>query len=140
MSRRRHVFTTAALVIACACSAHTSGSTSVGESGVPLYPGATPDRQGGVVTTTAQGVRAIAAFTTPDSFEKVVAFYDRRLPPGAKDMSVVSASASIASFETGPRDASGKVTVEASSDKPNETTILITHVTKADSPSAEPSG
>lgn len=57
------------------------------EVGLPLYPGATPDRNGPLrITTEIKELRLqslIVTLATHDPVDKVKAFYDSRLPQGS---------------------------------------------------------
>ncbi|MEO6835641.1 MAG: hypothetical protein ABI231_07025 [Candidatus Tumulicola sp.] len=148
-----------AIVALAACSSHTStvqtregaatvttsqddksvtvqtkeATTAIGENvdaaklGAPVYPGAQAN-QGTLATHDDKSASVIAAFRTTDAFDKVYDFYKRQLPAGAEKLKVASGNGSIASFQSGGE--SDQVAVQIASDKPNETDILITHVTK----------
>ena len=86
----------------------------------------------------------IAAFKTTDPFEKVYDYYKQQLPPDAEKMKVSSANGSVVSFQTGGDNSPDEVSVQVSSDKPEETNILTTHVvrpgaTPATTPTQTPS-
>ncbi len=98
--------------------------------GVPVYPGAQTGQPASITTTSGNGTTVIASFTTADAFEKVYAYYKQRLPAGAERMNVNSPNGSVASFQAGVQTAPNAVTVQISSDKPNVTSILITHTTR----------
>ena len=115
----------------------SEGTTSLGSHvdlsklGVTVYPGAQADAQGTITTQEAKGTSVVAAFKTADSFDKVYEYYKGRLPAGSERMKVISGNGSVASFQIGSAKAPDEVTVQVSSDKPNETDILITHVVRA---------
>jgi hypothetical protein len=122
-----------ALVIApCACSTPTAASSAARhvELGAPVYPGASSDAQGGVLMKTRDGVQTIAAFDTTDAFDKVDSFYEKRLPAGSEKLRMAGENGSVASFEVRNARSNGEITVQISSDRPKETTILITRVAK----------
>jgi len=123
-----------------ACAAHADGQTSdaTAKPGVLrafaafAYPGAKPIAPTAFATADADGARAIAGFTTGDSFDAVYAYYQRRLPAGSETLHVSGAKGSVASFDVAPRGDAGRprggahVAVQISSVKPNATEILIT--------------
>jgi hypothetical protein len=117
--------------------ATSEGTTSIGQHadvsrlGAPIYPGAQADQQGSISTTSDKGSSVIAAFKTTDAFEKVYDYYKQQLPADAEKMKVSSANGSVVSFQTGGDSAPDEVSVQISSDKPDETNILITHVVRA---------
>lgn len=114
----------------------SEGTVSVGQNvdqsklGAPVYPGAQPNEQGSVTSTTDKGSSVVAAFKTADSFDKVYEYYKQQLPSGAEKMKMSSGSGSVASFQVGDDNGPDQVSVQVTSDKPGETSILITHVTK----------
>jgi hypothetical protein len=114
----------------------SEGTTSLGSHvdlsklGVPVYPGAQADAQGTITTKEAQGTSVVAAFKTADSFDKVYEYYKGRLPAGSERMKVISGNGSVASFQVGSPKTPDEVTVQVSSDKPNETDLLITHAAR----------
>ncbi|HEY1654349.1 MAG TPA: hypothetical protein VGF86_04460 [Candidatus Tumulicola sp.] len=118
------------------------GTTSIGERadaaklGAPIYPGAQADQQGSISTTSDKGTSTIAAFKTADAFEKVYEYYKQQLPADAEKMKVSSTNGSVVSFQIGGESSSDEVSVQVSSDKPNETDILITHVVRSAGPAA----
>jgi hypothetical protein len=113
------------------------GTTAIGTTvdqgklGAPVYPGASSEQQGSITTSSDKGTSTLAAFKTPDAFDKVYAFYKQQLPAGAEKMKMSSGNGSVASFQVGDEGAADQVTVQVTSDKPSETDILITHVTKS---------
>lgn len=130
--------------------ATSEGTTSIGQHadvsklGAPIYPGAQADHQGSISTTSDKGSSVIAAFKTTDPFEKVYDYYKQQLPADAEKMKVSSANGSVVSFQTGGDNSPDEVSVQVSSDKPEETNILITHVvrpgaTPATTPTQTPS-
>jgi hypothetical protein len=107
------------------------GTTSLGERvdpsklGAPVYPGASAGQQAMLQT----GSSTIAQFKTADGFDKVYAYYKQHLPADSEKTKAVTANGSIAAFQIGS-DASGdQITVQVSSDKSGETSILIARVT-----------
>lgn len=120
------------------------GTTSIGQSvdpsklGAPVYPGAEANSQGAITSNTDKGTSVMAGFKTSDPFAKVEAYYKQQLPAGSEKSNVTSNNTSIASFQLGAGDSSDQVAVQVTSSKPDETDILITHITKAAAPA--PSG
>ncbi|MEO7201704.1 MAG: hypothetical protein ABIZ82_03830 [Candidatus Tumulicola sp.] len=114
------------MVAACvaACARHTVAAVTTPSVdavlGVPVYPGAQADAGGSF--TTPDG-RSVAAFQTTDAYDRVVAFYRKRLPAGSQTMSAATGDGSAAAFEY----ARGiwHVTIEVASSKPAETDVLI---------------
>ncbi|MGA8534122.1 MAG: hypothetical protein WB615_08445 [Candidatus Tumulicola sp.] len=110
----------------------SQGTTSIGQGvdtsrlGAPLYPGAQASQPASITTATDTGTSTLANFTTSDAFDKVYRYYKDRLPPAAEKMKVVSANGSVASFQVSDPSIRDVVSVQVSSDKPNETSILIT--------------
>lgn len=110
----------------------SEGTTSIGlrvdarKLGIPVYPPAQLDPQGSITTDAS----VIAAFRTSDSFDKVYAYYKRLLPRNAEKMKVTSGNGSVVSFQIGDPNTPEEITVQVSSDQPNETEVLITHVTR----------
>ena len=113
------------------------GATSIGQSvdtnrlGAPVYPGAQAGQPASIATVNGRGSTVIASFATTDAFDVVDAYYRQRLPSGAEKMRVMSANGSVASFQIGSATSRDLTTVQVSSDKPNETNILITHTAHA---------
>jgi hypothetical protein len=94
--------------------------------GVPLYPGAQADEGGSFATRNGNRVFEVAAFQTVDSFERVQAFYRRRLPTGSQTISAATADGLAATFDFGSRGE--RVTVEVASSKPRETDIFVKRI------------
>lgn len=113
------------------------GTTSIGQSvdasklGAPVYPGAQANSQGAITSKTDKGASVMAGFKTSDPFAKVEAYYKQQLPAGSEKMNLTSNNSSIASFQLGSSETGDQVAVQLTSSKPDETDILITHVTKA---------
>jgi hypothetical protein len=120
------------------------GTTSIGQNvdasrlGAPVYPGAQANAQGAITSTTDKGTSVMAGFKTADPFEKVEAFYKQQLPGGSEKMNVTTANGSVASFQVGADDAADQVAVQVTASKPDETDILITHITKAGASPSQP--
>lgn len=114
----------------------SEGTTSIGRHvdaaklGAPIYPGAESNQQGSISSTNAQAATVIAAFKTADSFDRVYDFYRQQLPAGSERMKVAGGNGSVATFQIGSPKTADEVSVQVSSDKPSETDILITHVTR----------
>lgn len=96
----------------------------------PIYPGAQANQQGSISSKNGQTTTVIAAFKTADSFDQVYDFYRQQLPAGSERMKVSGGSGAVATFQIGGPNAADEVSVQVASDKPNETDILITHVTR----------
>lgn len=115
------------------------GTTSIGQNvdtsklGAPVYPGAQANAQGAITSSTDKGTSVMAGFKTSDPFDKVEAFYKQQLPAGSEKMNVTANDSSIASFQVGAADGNDQVAVQVTSSKPDETDILITHITKTGS-------
>lgn len=114
----------------------SEGTTSIGQPvdssklGAPIYPGAASNQQGSISSTNAQTATLIAAFKTADSFDQVYDFYRQQLPAGSERMKVAGGNGSVATFQIGSPKTTDEISVQVSSDKPSETDILITHVTR----------
>lgn len=112
------------------------GTTSIGthvdasKLAAPIYPGAESSQQGIISSSNAGTATMIAAFKTADSFDQVYDYYRQQLPSGSERMKVAGGNGSVATFQVGSAKSSDEVSVQVSSDKPNETDILITHVTR----------
>jgi hypothetical protein len=122
-----------------------------GKLGAPVYPGAqtSPDSQGSFSASTNAGSTVMATFKTTDDFGKVYDYYKAQMPAGSEGMKMSMGTASSATFQVGKDGAPDQVTVQISSDKPGQTTILIAHVVKngasaapspaaTDTPAAQP--
>jgi hypothetical protein len=119
----------AALAFSGGC-AHGTAASQNGATpivlGIPLYPGAEADPEGTFTEVLAREIHENAAFQTGDSFERVVAFYRRRLPLRALTMNVTTGNGQAASFGLG--SPGNRVTIEIAASKPGETDLLITRV------------
>lgn len=111
----------------------SSGNTvTVGASvdpsqlGVPMYPGARTN-SAGTVSYTGADAGAMAAFNTPDSFEKVYDFYKSKLPADSEKMKMDSQEGSVAEFVV--LAAEGETSVQITG-KSGLTQIIITHKAK----------
>lgn len=103
------------------------GKVSVGEKelGVTVYPGAT--QSGGMTvtgTTEEKGNFTTAAFTTKDSFDKVLAYYKQQVPPSAEftSVNVPGAQMAMMKFNKGGMIVQVQLTSDA---KKGETLISI---------------
>jgi hypothetical protein len=101
------------------------GVVDVASLGVPIYDGASQD-EGALSVTGAKGSAQMAAFTTPDSFDKVYAFYKNKLPAGSEKMKVDEGDSSVAEFVTGGGKAGETQTMVMISKKGDKTSIVIT--------------
>lgn len=114
----------------------SEGTVSIGQSvdagklGAPVYPGAQASQQGSITNISAKGNSIIAAFKTTDAFDKVYEYYKQQMPAGSEKTKISGANGSVAAFQVGDDNAADQVTVQVTTDKPNETDILITHITK----------
>src|SRR5437868_10556748 len=102
------------------------GAVDVAKLGAPLYPGASQSADNGSISvTTASGSGVMASFTTNDSFDKVYAWYQAKMPKGSEKMHVSQSGASIAEFLTAENTADQTLVMVSSKD--NQTQIVITH-------------
>lgn len=114
----------------------SEGTTSIGgpvdasKLGAPIYPGAESNDPGSISSSNDATATIVAAFKTADAFDRVYEYYRQQLPPGSERMKVDGGSGSVATFQIGSPKTPDEVSVQVSSDKPNETNILITHVTR----------
>jgi hypothetical protein len=97
----------------------------VASLGVPIYGGATQD-EGALSVTGAKGSAQMAAFTTPDSFDKVYTFYKSKMPSGSEKMKLDEGDSSVAEFVTGSGKAGEMQTMVMISKKGDKTSIVIT--------------
>lgn len=94
--------------------------------GVPIYAGATQD-EGGFSVSGAKGSAQMTSFTTPDSFEKVYAYYHSKMPAGSEKMKVGSGDdGSIAEFVIGGEKPGDVQTVVMITPKGKSTAIVVT--------------
>jgi len=101
----------------------------VASLGVPIYVGAKQD-EGALSVSGEKGSAQMTAFTTPDSFDKVYAFYHSKMPSGSEKMKVDSGDSSVAEFITGDDKAGSVQTMVMISKKGDNTSIVITKGTK----------
>ncbi len=101
----------------------------VASLGVPIYAGAKQD-EGALSVSGEKGTAQMTAFTTPDSFDKVYAFYHSKMPAGSEKMKVNSGDSSVAEFITGDDKAGAMQTMVMISKKGDSTSIVITKGTK----------
>lgn len=92
--------------------------------GAPVYAGATED-DSGLSVTGVKGSAQMAAFSTPDSFEKVYTFYKGKMPAGSQKMKVDAGDASVAEFITGNLKAGEMQTMVMISKRGGSTAIVI---------------
>lgn len=93
--------------------------------GAPVYTGAAQD-DSGLSVIGAKGSAQMAAFTTPDSFQKVYTFYKGKMPTGSQKMKVDAGDASVAEFVTGNSKAGEMQTMVMISKRGVNTAIVIT--------------
>lgn len=92
--------------------------------GVPIYAGAAQD-EGALSMTGAKGAAQMTSFTTPDSFDKVYAFYHARMPAGSEKMKFVEGDSSVAEFVTGSDKPGQMQTMVMISRKGDKTAIVV---------------
>ncbi len=101
------------------------GVVDAAKLGVPVYAGATQD-EGALSVTGEQGSAQMTAFTTPDAFDKVYAFYKNSMPAGSEKMKVEQGDSSIAEFVTGDEKPGAVRTLVMITKKGDKTSIVIT--------------
>ena len=111
--------------------------------GLPIYPGAQTNGNGQASIQTATGTSQLVNLTTPDSFDKVYAYYKQQMPANSEKMKMNAGGTQMAEFQVGDSDADRK-SVAITEKGTGPTTILITHATSTGasagaSPSAAPS-
>ena len=96
------------------------------ELGVPVYPGATAENTAKYEGQNGSGMQSIQQFilTTPDSFEKVEAFYKTNLKNVQSNFSQNQGDTKTAVFVTGTEKASVSVTIGSEKDQ-KQTTIHV---------------
>lgn len=112
------------------------GSMTVGQNavdvtklGLPIYPGASAKQSGGLSTQSKTGSAQIIVMTTPDSFDKVYAWYKGQMPGGSEQMHINSGTGSMASFVIGKTGAKEQKSVMITSEK-DKTSIMLSVGTK----------
>lgn len=110
---------------------YTAGKDAVDVTklAIPVYPGANKsDDSGGYSMSGKEGSAQVVMLTTPDSFDKVYAWYKAQLPKGAETMKVSNGGTDMAQFATGVQsNDQSTVMIEA---KDGKTQILISHQQK----------
>lgn len=102
------------------------GAVDPNSLGLPVYPGATPIDAGSYSMQTAQGSAQIVTVETHDSYDKVIAFYKDKMPPGTQSFLVGSGSTASAQFVVGKdTDKSKKQIVIAQSNGAVRITMLV---------------
>lgn len=110
-----------------------SGAVDPAKLGAPLYPGATPDGDGGSMTlTTGEGTSSRAALKSTDPFDKVYDYYKAQMPSGSEKFKMSSGGSSTAMFQVGDSDAKETVIVTISGKDGDPTSIAIDHEVKSD--------
>jgi hypothetical protein len=102
-----------------------NGVVDASKLGVPIYAGAKQE-EGGYSITGAKGEAQMASFATPDSFDRVYAFYHSKMPAGSEKMKVDSGDSSIAEFVVGNGAPGSRQTVVMISKKGTGTSIVVT--------------
>lgn len=97
-----------ALLFAAAAAGcvHSNAPVETPPSAAPVYPGAKAESSG--ASATALGGPSGTAFSTADSFDTVLAWYEKNLPPGSERVRVSSPVPS-ALFSVG--DGRGRISV-----------------------------
>jgi hypothetical protein len=106
---------------------HTvANSVDVRKLGIPLYPGASVASGSGFHVGQATHGGDVAILTTPDSFDKVVAWYDVHMPKGTVRQGVLKTPlGGAATFTLAvPRDNTKRAVMIAGND--HKTTITVT--------------
>jgi len=106
------------------------GSVTEAQLGVPVYPGATvkgSSKMEGAATGDKGGSLEMYTLMTPDSLEKVTAFYKSNLKNVKNSFVQGSGDQGMAMFSIGD---DGAITVNIVSDKSKETVIQIAKKTK----------
>jgi len=110
---------------------YTAGKDAVDltKLAVPVYPGATKgDDNTGYAVNSKEGQAQVVMLSTPDSFDKVYAWYKAQLPKDAEKMKVSNAGTDMAQFATGDKtNDQSSVMIES---KDGKTQILISHQAK----------
>lgn len=107
------------------------GAVDAATLGIPVYPGAKPSEAGSMaMADTVKGENSqLTMLETPDSFDKVYAFYKGQMPSGSEKMKVETGSSSMAEFQVGDTGSADvkNVTISSSNGK---TAIELVHATK----------
>jgi hypothetical protein len=106
------------------------GAVTEAKLGVPVYPGATvkgSNKMEGAVTGNKGGALEIYTLMTPDSLEKVTAFYKSNLKNVKNSVVQGSGDQGMAMFSIGD---DGAISVNIVSDKNKETLIQVAKKTK----------
>ncbi len=111
------------------------GAVDPAQLGLPVYPGAQTEGNGAASIQTSAGTSEMINMQTPDSFDKVYAFYKQQMPANSEKMHMSAGGTSMAEFQVGDTDADRK-SVALTQKGTEPTSILITHVTKAAQPGA----
>jgi hypothetical protein len=97
------------------------GAVDPASLGLPLYPGALPNPNGSLSSSTKAGTSSLLTMETADSFDKVYAFYKDKMPAGSEKSHVSAGGNQMASFQVG-----------ASGDKVQKTVNITTSGDKTD--------
>lgn len=77
------------------------GAVDPNTLGLPVYPGATPSVSGSFSVQAKQGSAQIVTIETHDPFDKVLAFYKEKMPPGTQTSQITTGGNATAYFDTG---------------------------------------
>lgn len=116
-----------------------SGAVDTSKLGAPVYPGATQDQNGGLTMSTDKGTSVTAIYKTSDDFSKVESYYKSQLPANSEKMNMSAGTGSLATFQIGDDTAADQTTVTITSKEGDQTSILLSHITKNASASASAS-
>jgi hypothetical protein len=109
-------------------SANSSQPVTESDLGVPIYPGATQGK-GGLHMNIAGKSMVTATFTTSDSKDQVIAFYQNNLGPNAR--STTSANGGTISLNKGSGESVSITVVQNTASGDGKTTIVIVHAANA---------
>lgn len=109
-------------------SANSSQPVTESDLGVPIYPGATQGK-GGLHMTIAGKSMVTATFTTSDSKDQVLAFYQNSLGPNAR--STTSSNGGTITLNRGSGETVSITVVQNPSTQDGKTTIVIVHAANA---------
>jgi hypothetical protein len=102
------------------------GAVDLAKIGLPVYPGAVQTENTGYSSTNKEGSGAMALATTPDSFDKVYAWYQKQMPAGSEQVHMSTEAGSMAMFQTGKESDKTQKTVTITAGKDSTTIMLAT--------------
>jgi len=80
------------------------GTVDPASLGLPLYPGASEsDTSVSLNASSKNGTGKMVTLATPDSFDRVYAFYKAHMPAGSERAKVSSGGVQMATFQIGDR-------------------------------------